>query len=968
MDETLPAEVVPVEAPPEKWDRYELGPKLGEGGMGVVYRATDRTLGRAVAIKFIRGGNPTLALRLLKEARAQARIDHPGVCRVYDVGEIAGRGYIALQLVEGESLARVEMTLDEKIAVMRDVALAIHEAHRLGIVHRDLKPANVMVERGEDGRWSPIVMDFGLAREVTLEVGLTETGALLGTPAYMSPEQARGDMRAIDRRSDVYSLGATLYELLTGKPPFVEESIAAALDHVINHDPVTPRSIVPALPVDLETIAMKCLRKDPTLRYASARALADDLTRYLDGEPIEGRRLSIAQRLRASVRKHRRLYAIGAAAIIAVATVGAFGVRERMRSGERAELAERLSRDARDLELLAQTSYQLPLHDTRPERLMIRTRMMAIAGTDHGLGSLGDAIVHDALGRGHLALHEWADAATELERAEAAGLDTPELHAARGRALGEMFHQEMEVARRSGDKTWLANREKELAAKYLTPALAELERAPKSGGLIEAQIALYQRDYAAAKQKAFEVARSTPWVYEAKKLAADAAHAAAAASIDSGSYDTARPLLDEASRSYASAADVGRSDATVYEAAAQTQLQVAEINMRQGKPTDGALAYARRMIDHAIAVDPTRGSAYTIKAYIASLGWRVADTDTGQLAELEAMEGAARTATALGPRDAGAWDALGNAHVSRGIYEMSHGGDGTTWWRHSLDEFANALAIRPDDPWTNNDAGTPHRFIAQQLETTTGDPSPEYQAAITAFRRATTLDPQYLYAWTNETSALAGLANYLNESGGNPEPLIAEAIASGERGLACDPSFGMLVDRLAMVELVAASYRVRVNVDAASAIASARAYIDRAEKLRAADVDAAFDRAQAARLDLQDRRAHHLDTDDAERIARTAATRFVELVPGVTTGWTERAELEVVLGDSASARQDVDKALAIDMLDPRANLIGAELSLARASNDPRERTRGRELADRAAAQAPHSQRAKAARDAFVSVH
>src|SRR5664279_802619 len=278
--------------------------------MGIVYKARDRRLGRVVAIKFIRGGNPMLTMRLIREARAQARIDHPGVRGVYEVGEVAGRAYIALQFVAGEPLGRAaaRMTLDEKIAVMRDVAVAIHEAHRLGIVHRDLKPGNVMVERGEDGRWLPVVMDFGLAREATLEVGLTESGALLGTPAYLSPEQARGDLRAIDRRSDVYSLGATLYELLVDRLPFSSESLAVALDLVINHDPIPPRKFVPTLPVDLETITLKCMHKDPAERYASARALADDLERYLDGDPILGRRPTLNQRLRTSMRRHRALY------------------------------------------------------------------------------------------------------------------------------------------------------------------------------------------------------------------------------------------------------------------------------------------------------------------------------------------------------------------------------------------------------------------------------------------------------------------------------------------------------------------------------------------------------------------------------------------------------------------------------------------------------------------------------------
>jgi serine/threonine-protein kinase len=413
IDETLPAEpVTGSAATPETWDRYELGERLGEGGMGVVYKARDRRLDRVVAIKFIRGDNPTLAMRLVREARAQARIDHPGVCHVYEVGEVGGRAYIALQFVAGQPLATAAeaMALDEKVAVFRDICFAVHEAHRLGIVHRDLKPSNVLVERGEDGRAQPIVMDFGLARETTIEIGLTQTGMLMGTPAYMSPEQARGEL--VDRRSDVYSLGATLYELLAKRPPFTAESLATALDLVINHEPPAPRSLVPTLPVDLETITLKCLSKDPTRRYPTARALADDLTRYLDGEPILGRRTTLRQRLRTSIRKHRALWALSALSSIAVLGVGAVSVRsyvveraDRARSVERTELATRLGRDAKDIELLLHTAYQLPLHDTRRERELVRTRMQAIAATHHDLGPLGDAVIHDALGRGHLALH-----------------------------------------------------------------------------------------------------------------------------------------------------------------------------------------------------------------------------------------------------------------------------------------------------------------------------------------------------------------------------------------------------------------------------------------------------------------------------------------------------------------------------------------------------------------------------------
>ena len=222
-------------------------------------------------------------MRFLQEARAQARIDHPHVCRVYEVGEVEDRVYIALQLVDGIPLHRAaeQMSLDEKVAVMRDVAVAIQEAHRLGMCIAISKPANIMAERTADGRWVPVVTDFGLAHETTFEVGITESGTVLGAPAYMSPEQARGEVAAIDRRSDVYSLGATRYELMTGRPPFPASSLAAALAHVIHDDPPAPRKLIPTLPNDLETVVLKCLAKDPTQRYPSARAPADDLGRYL---------------------------------------------------------------------------------------------------------------------------------------------------------------------------------------------------------------------------------------------------------------------------------------------------------------------------------------------------------------------------------------------------------------------------------------------------------------------------------------------------------------------------------------------------------------------------------------------------------------------------------------------------------------------------------------------------------------
>ena len=982
-DDTLPAErLTDPSAPPESWDRYEIGERLGEGGMGVVYKARDRRLDRAVAIKFIRGGNPTLTMRLLREARAQARIDHPGVCGVHEVGEVNGRAYIALQFVDGETLGRAAatMSLDEKIAVMRDVCLAMHEAHRLGIIHRDLKPSNVLVERGEDGRAQPIVMDFGLAREATLEVGLTESGALLGTPAYMSPEQARGDVRAVDRRSDVYSLGATLYELLTNHLPFTSESLALALDMVIHQDPTAPRSIVPTLPVDLETITLKSMSKDPARRYASARELAEDLTRYLDGEPILGRRPTLRQRLRTSFQRHRALYVLSASSVVALLAVGGvalnsyLGTRaERARSVERTELAQRLGRDAKDIELLLHTTYQLPLHDTRQERDLVRARMKAIAATTHDLGPLGDAVIHDAVGRGHLALHEWAAALDELELAAKAGLDTPELHAARGRALGELYHRAYEEARRSGDKTWLAGRERELEQQYLAPALAELERARGAGeasALLDVLVPLYRHDYATAKTRALAIAKDSPWVFEAKRLAADAVYAAAIVDMDRGSYDAARPQLDEASALYAQAAEIARSDASVYEAAAVARQQRAEIDVRQSQPAKETLDDAVATIDRAIVADPKAATAHTTKAYILLLRSRArVDSTADRRSVLEQAATAAQAAVTLDARDAGAWDALGNAHVSRGTYETAHAGAGETWWQRSLPEFARALTIRPNDPWTNNDAGIAHRWLGFALAKKGADPMPEFEAAISGYRRATTVDPAYVYGWSNQADLLGVISEFQLKRGADPTLAIDEAVRTGEHGLAIDPSMGSFLEPMAFSEETRAEYLLATGGDPTRALVAARGYLNRADKLRPNYMTTWFYRARAARLEARWLLAHGGDARSAIAMARSAIAEAIHLSPALGDVFVELAELELVAGGLEAARAAADKAIALDPDNAAAQIIAADVQLAFAqrTHDPAAVERGLASADRAVAIDASSRRAATLRAALAAL-
>jgi predicted Ser/Thr protein kinase len=205
--------------PVENWDRYELVEFIGRGGMGDVYRAKDPRLGRSVAIKFLRRDDPKLLERFVREARLQARVDHDGVCPVYEVGEVQGHPFIVMQYVSGGSLREVGdgATFREKVQIIADAAEALHAAHRLGLIHRDVKPGNILVEPRPEGGWRPFVVDFGIAREMEA-ADLTVTGAMIGTPAFSAPEQLKGRPGDLDPRCDVYGLGATLYWFLTERP------------------------------------------------------------------------------------------------------------------------------------------------------------------------------------------------------------------------------------------------------------------------------------------------------------------------------------------------------------------------------------------------------------------------------------------------------------------------------------------------------------------------------------------------------------------------------------------------------------------------------------------------------------------------------------------------------------------------------------------------------------------------------
>jgi WD40 repeat protein len=339
---------------------YEIERELGRGGMGVVYRARQAALNRPVAIKMILGGRYTDALaqaRFVVEAEVIARLAHPQIVQVYEFGRCDDQPFFVLEYVGGGSLAgrlaQGRLPAGEAAAVVAKLADGMAAAHQKGVVHRDLKPANVLLT----GSGEPKVTDFGLAK--IGESDMTASGAVVGTPRYMSPEQAAGKTREVGTPTDVYALGAILYECLTGQPPFRADTAIATIQQVLTADPPRPRAIDPGVPADLETVCLKCLEKAPAKRYATADALAADLRAYLDGRPIAARPVGTAERFVKWVRRRptlAALLAVTAASLVALPAGGlyfldklSFERSEAVTARGAAEAQKREAQDARNM-------------------------------------------------------------------------------------------------------------------------------------------------------------------------------------------------------------------------------------------------------------------------------------------------------------------------------------------------------------------------------------------------------------------------------------------------------------------------------------------------------------------------------------------------------------------------------------------------------------------------------------------
>lgn len=982
--------------PGQRLGRYEVGELIGSGGMGRVYRALDHSLARHAALKVLRSDDPDLVRRFMREAQVQARVDHPNVCQVYEVGEEGGRQFIAMQLITGETLGRIaaELTLEQRVQVVKAVAEAVHEAHRLGLVHRDLKPGNILVERMADGRLQPYVLDFGLALDQRAP-GLTRSGVLMGTVQYMAPEQARGESGTIDRRTDVWSLGAVLYELVAGGPLFTGSGEAEVLLKVMQQEAPALSARAPSVPRDLETIVMKCLERDPGRRYESARALAGDLGAFLDGEPIVARPASLLYRLRTKLRKHRAVVATVAVFLVVLAGLVGVGIRGRLRAAERARLAQRFGQEVERMEGFLRYAYALPLHDVRGEQRVVRDRMSRVEAQMRELGDLASGPGSYALGRGHLALGEPLAARVRLQEAWDAGYRSPESAFALGQALAEVYRDAIEDAGRIPIKELRDARLAALKESLQAPALRLLGASRgvtlESPSYLAGLVALLDERFDEALADTEAANREAPWLYEPHLLRGEVFMTRARRKMERGDRAGAQADLAQAGDAFAKAAEMARSDPRAWEAVGRHALSTLNVARLYGGDLETPFRATLQATDKALVARPDSGTAVRLQGS-AYFYWADAALRSGKPAT-EALSTAlalGERALGLNPKDTDAMQALGTTYIVRAMQvELKQGADPRPSLERASGYFEKALGINPGlvlprinhataqavraeyeiarglDPRHSleaaargltsvlasgpavvvllNNLGNVH-YRKGQWEAAHGlDPRPSFAQTVAACERAVAADSTLAPPHNLMGAGWAGLGKYEVSRGLDPGPSLDRALAAYRDALAQDPRYALAVNNIGEAHLIRALFAEERGDDPVPEALEATRSLQQVLSINPTfGEEVHTNLSQAFCIQARAEVAAGRDPAGLLAQARAEARRAVEQNPRSVLGWLSMAQAELVAGRWVAGRgaspapaldrlgEAIERALLSNPSDAECHLATAEAAELRA--------------------------------------
>lgn len=929
-EEPLPTPDEPKAPVPENWDRYHIFSRLGAGGMGSVFKAFDPQLNRFVALKFLHTKDRQYAEAFLDEARAQAQVEHPLICQVYEVGEVEAQPYIAMRFIDGRPLFETaeRFPLITKVRLIQQVADALRAAHQKGLIHRDIKPGNILVTTNQQGALRCIVVDFGLAQ--TIGGPADEGDEVAGTPDYLAPEQLRGE--AVDHRTDVYSLGAVLYELLVGKVPFHGRNVDETLKMISRTDPRPPSALDSSIPRDLDAIVLKCLAKQPADRYSSAADFLRDLERFVAGEPIEAHSAGVRYIAQKWLSRHRWVALAGALGLVTLLGLGALSLYTQRQTRQRADMARRFSDEVKDMAASMRYATLLPQHSMDAHRAELETQMARIKAEMGRLGPLALGPGNYALGRGYFAQHRYEPAKRHLETAWESGYQGPEVADALGQTIGQLYEEATYVSSGARGTILAQATRKELVRVLRGPALEYLRAgsSDSSGRYVEALIAFYEGRYEEAIADADAAHAARPWFYEARQLVGRVHEARGQEASHAGQYDESVRHFALAEAVYAELADVARSDAEI-------QVSTCRCLSRRNETYRTLRSLEQRHVDEALSaclrareLDPDFAQAFSLESRIT---WRWADVLSRRGEDprpyLERSVAAASAAIERNPESSAAHQNMAAANRLLGSWEMLRGIDPLPALERSISAAEKAIEHQPDVAIGYNSLGNANLLVARHQSGRGQDPEEHLARAIESYEKAIELNSVYTPSLLNLGDAWTTRADWEVSRGQDPTSSIARAQESLERAVAINPNFLQLHNNLGNAHNTLALWLLQQGGDPAERIEAAVGSYRRALEIQPNYAIGLYNLAFAERLRARHQLATGADSAPAERAAEQAIRRAIELNASDPENFIELAELDLLRAQGALASdanpgpalrnvdESIRQARALNSTDPR---------------------------------------------------
>jgi len=803
-----------------EWDKFNIEILLGQGAFGQVYKATDVKLKRTVALKILNSSPDNKIEKFRREASNQAMIDHPNVCKVYEVGSYKDLNFISMQFIDGQTLDKLKdkLSIKEKAKIIKKVADGLHAAHLTGLIHRDVKPTNILVKQKIEEKLIPYITDFGIAKQLDAPA-LTKENIATGSPNYMSPEQASGDKyKALDIRTDIYSTGVTLYELLAGQTPHTGERSIEVMFKIINKEPKPVCQLNTLIPKDLGSIVIKCLEKDPEKRYESAKALSEDLNRFLKGDPVIARPTGIIYKTAKKIKKHPVVSTAMTLSTILIIMLLSFWISAKVQTVQNIAVAQQWGQIINNSEHITRISHMMPIHDNRDDLKKVKDEINKIKKVMKKIGKLGYGTGYYAMGKCYSIIKEQKKAKFFFDKSLKTNYKNNDLLYQLGILNGKIYLQKHDKLKRTLNSKTFKEQTKELKKEYLEKAIYMLNQVKNSKEFSsyygQALISYINQDYETALLLCKKARTNRHWFYEALLLSGKI-HITLAEHLEiKGDTIGGEREYNIAERQINKAITIAESDIDCYKALASLWIK-RFTNSR--KNTDKIDLYKNNAFDalnNAKIINP-EDSDLNVKFSAFYWHWAEYLMEIGKNFSEFTEKGinAAQLAIKYNPKNYEAYHHLGNCYLYEGIDKMIKGNNPEVSFIKAENNFNKSIAIAPSFILNYINSAIVYAYLGQFQYLHGQNPTETLNKGVKKFLAAEKIDPNNIFIYSNLGGVYYLSGNFLYDIGQNPKYLYEKAINSYKKALELSPADNSLYVNLCGTYVSIAEYDMKLSLN-----------------------------------------------------------------------------------------------------------------------------------------------------------